>query len=306
MPKYGMNGTFVSSRAPLSRALLRRITARAGRLALGVAFVVASATATAATAGSAEALRQAWRPAEASAAPSPVLAGGLRIESSQSADVLSGRLLGVLERPFAEVQAAVADPAGWCAVLILDPNIHACRPAAHTVEVSLGEAAAAVTFEFTRPIRGSAYAQSRLNAPDGPLGTRDYAIGLEATPLDPTRTLVQITFSQRFGWAARMAMAAYFTTAGRKKVGFTVVDRDDAGRPVYVGDLRGGIERNLARYFLAVEANAASRAVPPAQQPEVRVRTWLAGTERYPAQLREPPEYLERKVAEVRRQMTGE
>lgn len=275
-------------------------------LALGMALAVASAPAAATIAGSAEALRQAWTPSEPSASPSPTLAGGLRIESSQTSDVLTGRLLGVMERPFAEVQAAVADPAGWCAVLILDPNIHACRPAAHTVEVALGESATAVTFEFTRPIRGSAYAQSRLNAPDGPLGTRDYAIGLEATPLDATRTLVQITFSQRFGWAARMAMAAYFTTAGRKKVGFTVVDRDAEGRPVYVGDLRGGIERNLARYFLAVEAHAASRAVPPAQQPEARVRTWLAGTERFPTQLREPPGYLERKVPEVRRQMTGQ
>ena len=103
-----------------------------------------------------------------------------------------------------------------------------------------------------------------------------------------------------------MAMAAYFATSGRKKVGFTEEGRDAEGRPVYVGDLRGGIERNLARYFLAIEANAATRTTPSAQRPEARVRTWLAGTERYPAQLREATGYLERKVPEVQRQMTGQ
>lgn len=278
-------------------------------IALGLAVTLVAPAAgadTASAAGSADALRKAWMSDGTSATPPPALPGGLRITSSQTNDVLSARLLGVIDQPFADVQAAVSDPAGWCAVLILDPNVHTCRVAGSTVEVALGQTDTPVVFAFTRSPGSADHAQSRLSAPEGPFGTRDYIIGFEAAPLTPHRTLVQLTFTQRFTWAARMAMAAYFATSGRKKVGFTVVDHDAEGRPVYIGDLRGGIERNLVRYFLAIEANVASRGVPTAQQPEARVRSWLAGTERYPAQLREAPAYFERKLPEVRRQMTGQ
>jgi hypothetical protein len=234
----------------------------------------------------------------------------MRVESALANDVLTGRLLSVMDRPFDDVRAVISDPAGWCALLILDPNVHTCRASEATVEAALGETSTPVTFTYVATGQGEGHVGSRLFAAKGPLGTSDYAVTVEAAPLTPTRTIVQLTFSQRFGMAGRMAMAAYFATSGRKKVGFTVVSRDAEGKPVYVGDLRGGIERNLARYFLAIEANAASRTVPVAQQPEARVRTWLSGTERYPAQLREAPGYLERKLAEVKRQagagMTGQ
>lgn len=278
-------------------------------MAVGVALALAASVAAAAAgpaAGSADALRGAWMLATAPAKPTPGSSRELRITSSQVDDTLSGRLLGVMDRPFAEVEATLADPAGWCAVLILDPNVHACRAAGPGVEVALGQRDTPVAFAFARAAVGADYTHSRLVAAEGPLGTRDYTIAFEAAPLAPGHTLVQLTFTQRFGLAARMAMTAYFTTGGRKKVGFTVVDHDAGGRPVHVGDLRGGIERNLARYFLAIEANAASRGVALAQQPEARVRAWLAGTERYPAQLREGPGYFERKVPEVRKQMSGE
>lgn len=301
----------MSGRLKSSPAWLRRPSwwRRAVVLAVGMALALAASVAAAAAgpeAGSAAALRGAWTLATGPAAPAPESSGGLRITSSQVGDVLSGRLLGVLDRPFAEVQATLGDPPGWCAVLILDPNIHACRAAGSAVEVALGQRDTPVAFAFARAAVGVDYAHSRLVAAEGPLGTRDYTIGFEAAPLGPGRTLVQLTFMQRFGLAARMAMTAYFTTTGRKKVGFTVVDHDAGGRPVHVGDLRGGIERNLARYFLAIEANAASRGVALAQRPEARVRAWLAGTERYPVQLREAPGYIERKVPEVRQQMSGE
>lgn len=278
---------------------------RAVLLIAGLSLAAVATTAAVATMGSADALRQAWPREGAPEVTGSVAPAGLRIESSQENDLLFGRLLGVMDRPFDEVQAALAGPDGWCAMLILDPNVHACRAAGFTVEVTLGESSTPVTFEYLATGSGPGYAGSRLAAAQGPLGTRDYAVTFEAAAIGEGRTLVQIMFTQRFGLAARMAMAAYFSTTGRKKVGFTVVDRDGEGRPVYVGDLRGGIERNLARYFLAIEANASTRRVPAAQQPEARVRTWLAATERYPAQLREGPGYFERKVPEVRRQVAA-
>lgn len=274
-------------------------------IAVAVLLAVIASVAAAAMAGSADALRKAWPDNASGERAMPLAPHALRVESSQENDLLFGRLLGVIDRPFDEVKAALSGPDGWCAVLILDPNVHACRAAGFTVEVTLGESSTPVTFEYVATGAGPGYAGSRLVAAEGPLGTRDYTVTFEAASMAEGTTLVQLMFSQRFGFAGRMAMAAYFATSGRKKVGFTVVDRDGAGRPIYVGDLRGGIERNLARYFLAIEANAASRAVAIAQQPEARVRTWLAGTERYPVQLREAPGYAERKVPEVRKQMAA-
>ena len=101
-------------------------------------------------------------------------------------------------------------------------------------------------------------------------------------------------------------MAAYFNTVGRNKVGFSIVDRDGAGRPDYVRDLRGGLERNMMRYYLGIVAYLGSLAAPAEQQPDRRVRTWLALTERYPLQLREDPGYFERKSPDVRKQHAGD
>jgi len=93
---------------------------------------------------------------------------------------------------------------------------------------------------------------------------------------------------------------------GRHKVGFTIVDRDRAGRPSYARGLRGGVERNLMRYYFAILAYLESLAAPREEQPDRRVRTWLALTQRHPHQLQEDAGYFDRKSPEVRLQHAGE
>jgi hypothetical protein len=115
-------------------------------------------------------------------------------------------------------------------------------------------------------------------------------------------TILHLEFSQQFGFGARLAMLAYFNTIGRGKVGFTAVDREASGAPVYVGDLRGGVERNVMRHYFAILANLESLDVPREAQPEQRLRTWLAYTQRYPLQLREDAGYFERKLQDLRSQ----
>lgn len=46
--------------------------------------------------------------------------------------------------------------------------------------------------------------------------------------------------------------------------------------------MRGAIERNTMRYYLAIEAYLGSLSLPPAQQQEYRLTNWFAATERYP------------------------
>ena len=51
-------------------------------------------------------------------------------------------------------------------------------------------------------------------------------------------------------------------TLGRDKVGFSVVGRAADGRPVHVEGLRGAVERNTLRYYLAVESYLGALALP--------------------------------------------
>ena len=271
-------------------------------------FVLAMASASAAIApqptdGSADALRSAWSKLDASRKDT-TFREPLHLQSAQSSDRLSGTLYAVLPRPFRDVRQALDDEAGWCAALILDPNVHECRPQRARVDVAFGESETPVAFSFhAAPVEE--YLQVRLAADDGPFGTKDHVIVLEASPLDNARTIVRLSTAQTLTWTSRLAMTAYFNTVGRGKVGFTVVDRDGAGQPVYVGHIRGGVERNLVRQYFAILAYLDSLAAPREEQADRRVRTWLAYTERYPLQLHENRDYFERKSPEVRRQQRG-
>jgi hypothetical protein len=219
----------------------------------------------------------------------------MEIRSSQSADAVSGTLHALVPRPLAAF-APLASATAWCDVLILDPNVHACV-ARDGVDVVFGQAQSPVAFAFERLARTDERLAVRLTARNGPFGTRDYLMTFEATRAGPDSTRVSLAFSQRYGAAARMAMAAYYGTTARHKVGFTVVERDAAGAPIYVGDFRGGVERNLARQFLAILVLLDGSATTP----DERVRAWLALTERHPRQLREDQGFYARKLPEVQR-----
>ena len=100
-----------------------------------------------------------------------------------------------------------------------------------------------------------------------------------------------------------MALRAYLATAGSDKVGFTQDKSDKSG---YVGGMRGTVERNTMRYYLAIDAFLSGLAAPQAQQLEQRLQTWFSATERYPRQLHEVDknEYLAMKRKEYARQNT--
>jgi hypothetical protein len=134
------------------------------------------------------------------------------------------------------------------------------------------------------------------------MGTRDYRIVVEAAPLDERHTVLRLRYEYGFGTMARLAMQAYLATAGRAKVGFTVVGHDAHGQPEYIGGVRGLVERNTMRYYLAIEAVLAADDASPAARLEHRLQAWFDATERYPRQLHEleRPEYLAMKHDETR------
>jgi hypothetical protein len=227
----------------------------------------------------------------------------LHVSSKQSSSRLEGEILAVVDQPFGKVQPALADPKNWCDILILHPNVKGCQRGANgangaALALALGRAELPAQFTYTAR-KESDYLDVRLTSPEGPMGTTDYVIRLEAAPLDDKQTLLRLDYSHAYGVQARMAMQAYFSTLGRGKVGFTVVDKDAQGKPVYVSDLRGGLERNAMRYYASIDAFLHALSAPPAQQLERRLRHWYAYTERFPLQLQEEQGYLDAKRREA-------
>ena len=241
----------------------------------------------------------------------------LHIDSAQTGDNLRGDVYAVLDHPFAEFSAAMKDPADWCDILILPFNTKYC----HAVDgnggpmlvVRIGRKADqrvqdAYRLDFAlRPAAATGdYFESRLDAKSGPLGTRDYRIVVSAVPIDGGRTFMHLSYSYGYGATGRFAMQVYLSTVGAEKVGFSTTGKDANGQPIYIGGVRGAIERNAMRYFLAIDAHLASLSTPPAQRVEKRIQAWFNATERYPRQLREMdrPAYVAMKRNEYERQQT--
>jgi hypothetical protein len=241
----------------------------------------------------------------------------LLIESRESANSAKGDVTALIDYPFATASAALRDPAQWCEVLILSLNVKYCRPSgdgdATALRLMVGskddtlESAYPVDFTYRVASYTAAALQVRLEAAEGPLGTSAYRIVLELAPARGGRTRVRLSYSYSQGWVTRVAMQVYLATAGRDKVGFTVVGTQPDGAPRYIAGMRGATERNTMRYYLAIEAFLATLAFPAELRSEKRFLAWFAAIERYPRQLREIglDDYLVTKRAQRARQQAG-
>ncbi len=239
----------------------------------------------------------------------------LFLDSSESSNTLEGDLYALVDYPFASVSAALNGPEQWCEVLILPINTKYCHATAAgtgaVLALSIGrkyaqplEDAYSIEFSYLLAAATPNYLEIRLDADKGPLSTSDYRIRLAAVPVEGGRTFLHLTYSYGYGFAGRLAMTAYLATIGGDKVGFTVTGRDADGAPAYVGGLRGVVERNTMRYFLAIDAYLGALDAPPGRRLEKRLQSWFAATEQYPRQLHElgKADYFAMKRGEYLRQ----
>lgn len=239
----------------------------------------------------------------------------LTIESVESGDTLRGKVSAVLEHSYETVRVALRDPAHWCELMVLPFNNKYCRvtPSAGgpVLAMRIGrrydqppEKAFALDFAFRKVADTPDYFESRLQADDGPLGTRDYRIVVSAIPLDGGRTFFELDYAYSFGVTGRTMMKLYLATAGARRVGFTVVGRTSDGQPQYIGGVRGAVERSAMRHYLAVDAYLDSLALPPERRIEARIARWFEQTEAYPRQLHEMERevYLDLKRQDIERQ----
>ena len=237
----------------------------------------------------------------------------LVLESFEGANAVTGSAYAVLNSPFSAVSAAFKSPKRWCEMLILHINTKYCHAGTDEspsmLNVNIGkktaqqlEDAFALQFSYRLAASSPDYLAAQLKADKGPLGTHNYRIELQAVPLPDGKTFMHLRYSYGFGVASRLAMQGYLATAGSGKVGFTQVRRGSS--LAYVDGMRGAVERNTMRYYLAIEAYLASLDKPATQQLEARLHHWFDATEQYHRQLHEvnKESYLTMKRAEYQRQ----
>jgi hypothetical protein len=221
----------------------------------------------------------------------------LHVESKADGGKHHGDVYAVVGHPFDQVARALAQPQHWCDILSLQVNVKYCAAAK---DARGGAISALVTRKARQPMQsghqvdfafkvaaaGADYLEVSMRAPEGPVGTSDYHIALQAAPLASRKTFLHFSYEYALGLAARIAMDAYLATSGRDKVGFSVMERRPDGQPVYVDGVRGVLERSAMRHYLAIEAFLDSLDAPAGERLEARLNGWYDAVSRYP-QLRE-------------------
>ena len=223
------------------------------------------------------------------------------IESSVNNDASVVDVYGTMEYPFDSVQSEFLVPTNWCKILLSNMNVRACtytkvNDAWLLNDYKVNEFAEPLKdayqmkFEYQVSALQSRYFHILLNAPEGPFHSKDHRVELEAIPLDQGRTFIHLRYSFRYSALVYVALKLF----GVGKTGFTVVGTDSDGNPVYVGGLRGEVERTVVCYYLANLAYMDTLKVPAEQRFEKRISRWYDLASRYKKQLIEmdKEEYL--------------
>ena len=222
----------------------------------------------------------------------------LYIESSAENHMMQGEVYGILRHDFSHLRQALTTAANWCDIAPLHLNIKACTYQKLNSHCQLTfysgrkfyenpEDVYQLAYRFDVLKSEPSYFQTRLASKTGPMGTSDYRIEAEAIPIDATSSFIHFSYAYHYNFFTKLGMNTYLATLGRNKVGFTILNHDPEGKPVYVQGIRGIIERNAVRYFFAIQSYLDSQATEIDKRLEARLNDWFNLTERYPLQLHE-------------------
>lgn len=236
----------------------------------------------------------------------------IQLNSNIHKRVAQGEVFAVLNTPLTALRKTLSQPAQWCDLAILHINIKTCLYGNDWVKFFVGrkyyqtpDAAFELQYHFSTVANTDQYLNIKLTAADGPLGTSDYLIKLEATAIDAEHSFIRFEYRYRFGFMGKLAMQTYLATLGRHKVGFTVTGTDDNGDPIYIKGLQGVIERNVMRYIFAIQSVLETKPAAGTEQHTAQLKSWYTHIEQHPRQLVElsREEYMENKKRELANQL---
>lgn len=233
------------------------------------------------------------------------------IESVEQNHSLQGDVYGLFAHSFASVRERLKEPAAWCDISFLHFNTKTCiytkeQNQFHLITYSgrkfyePPEKAYSLDYQFKVVADQADFLQITLTAAKGPLSTKDYQISITAIPVEENKTFLHFRYAYRYGTMAEWALSAYLGTGGSNKIGFSVVADDPVGNPVFVKGLRGLVERNAVRYYLAVQAYLDTLSVSEEERLPQRLALWFDLTDQFKTQLFEmdKKEYIQNKLRE--------
>ena len=230
----------------------------------------------------------------------------IALKSSTRKWTARGEAIAELQVGLPALRLLLTQPQRWCEILLLTPSISACGATDGGIDSRYAvklryryddpdKDAGTATFRFERGLSSPRFLSLQLSAPRGPLGTTDYLLEVEAAPLDEGRTILRVVYTYRYGIRAAAALRFHFATRDRDKLGFST---NAQGQPIR--GMRGSLERNVMRHFLAIEAHVLSDDKKPQQRFEKSLDRWLAAIDHYPERLAEtdPARYRSVKLEE--------
>lgn len=239
-------------------------------------------------------------------------AGGLpfTLESSDRRGMITARVTAFLPNiPFALFVERLSDGRQWCEFVPLHLNIKAClfRPDENIPKLDFYAGTKGYMSPNEAQMLSLAFASEMtdeimnvsLMAPRGPFGSSNYNFTFHAIDIDQG-VYLQFDLSSSPGLMSGLAKL-YFATIASKKIGFSVIGKHLSGNPRYVKGQRGGMERNIIRYLLSIQAYFETVAQEGREDIFLlRLNRWFDHAERFHAQLYEMDKdiYLRTKLKE--------
>jgi hypothetical protein len=240
----------------------------------------------------------------------------LVVESFERDDRVHVDVYGIFDYQFASVITSLKNPANWCDIVSLHPNVKACTYKEQQdswlltlypgkKEYQPPEEKRHVRYHYRVVAQQQSYLDIILTADEGPFGTKDHKMRFEALPLNGKKTFVHVSYAYSDSTVLHLAAKIYFSTLGRDKVGFTVTGKDSDGNPEYIGGPRGALERSAVRYYFAIQSFMDTLHYPEESRFGKRTGEWHDRTTRFKRQLfdLDKQEYLSFKTAEHKNQV---
>ena len=235
------------------------------------------------------------------------------LESETTKNTMRGDVYGIIYHSYKTVSKNLNALTNWCKITPLHLNIKACTYQYIDGQCKLifysgrkfyekADDVYHLNYQFKVSTLNNNYFNASLSSEEGPLDTTDYLISVEAIPLTDSSTFFHLAYEYKYGFWAHIAMSTYFSTLGRKKVGFTIIDKDKKGNLLYVKGIRGVIERNSMRYYYAIRSFLDSQNGPVKTRFNRRISNWFDLTEKHHKQLYEMDKKDYLKYKEMERQ----
>jgi len=233
------------------------------------------------------------------------------INSRDENDTMTGVIYGVIHHPFDVLSQTLRTPANWCDIAPQHLNIKACtyQPIKDYCQLTFysgrkfyekADDVYQLAYQFDINEQDKDFIHISLSSEEGPVGTSHYRLNVKAIPLGKSSSFIYFSYSYQYNFITSMGMGIYLATLGSGKVGFSITGKDKKGNSIYVDGVRGIIERNSVRYYLAIQSYLDTLHIKPKDRFTARIDKWFDLTEQHHLQLHEmdKKEYLEHKQLE--------